>query len=134
MADEAMIYAEAEYTVGTETTLESASPKNNYLVVFEDDGETGYFYGLDTLREGNPILDALHIYNVANVTDKDNPSVAQIVWSGDGGKALLLINDYPHAAFDFAAKRGYCRTNFPPPDTSWTEHGHEWNDEVLSLF
>ena len=134
MTEEAMIYAEAEFSVGVDTILESASPKNSYMVVFEDDGDTGYFYGLDRSREENPILDALHIYNSANVTDKHLPSEAQIVWSGDGNKALLLINSYPHAAFDFAAKRGYCRTNFPPPDTKWTKYSHEWSDEVLTLF
>ena len=90
MADEAMIYAETEFTVGVNTTLESGSPKNRYMVVFEDDGDTGYLYGLDRGRDGNPILDALHIYNVVNVTDKHLPSEAQIVWSGDGNKALLL--------------------------------------------
>lgn len=33
---------------------------------FEDDGETGYFYALDLNRSENMILDALHIYNVAD--------------------------------------------------------------------
>jgi hypothetical protein len=134
MADEAMIYAETVFTVGVNTTLESGSPKNRYMVVFEDDGDTGYLYGLDRGRDGNPILDALHIYNVVNVTDKHLPSEAQIVWSGDGNKALLLINGYPHAVFDFVAKRGYCRTNFPPPDKKWTKYSHEWSDDVLALF
>lgn len=134
MADEAMIYAETEFTVGAKTVLESGSPENGFMVVFEDDGDTGYLYGLDRSRDGNPILDALHIYNVANVTDKHLPPNVQIVWSSDGNKSLLLINGYPHAAFDFVAKRGYCRTNFPPPDKKWTQYSHEWRDEVLELF
>lgn len=134
MTEEAMIYAEANFTAGTEIVLDSGSPKNAFMVVFEDNGETGYFYGLDRNQEDNPILDALHIYNVADVTDRHVPSQAQVVWSGDGNKALLLINSYPHAAFDFTGQRGYCRTNFPPPDTKWTSYSHEWNDEVLSLF
>lgn len=134
MAEEAMIYAETEFTVGAETTLESGSPKNKFMVIFEDDGDTGYLYGLDRGQEGNPILDALQIYNVVNVTDKHLPSQAQIVWSADGNKALFLINDYPHAAFDFIARRAYCRTNFPPPDKKWTKYSHEWSDDVLSLF
>ena len=134
MAGEAMIYAETEFTVGAETTLESASPENNFMVVFEDDGATGYLYGLDTGRSGNPILDALHIYNVQNVTDKNIPSKAQIVWSGDGLKALLLINGYAHAVFNFEARRAYCRTNFPPPDKKWTQFDHAWDEGVLKLF
>ncbi|WP_238871902.1 DUF2251 domain-containing protein [Halopseudomonas maritima] len=134
MADESMIYAETQFSVGTETVLESRSPVNSFAVVFEDDGSTGYFYGLDVNQEGNPILDALHIYNVDNISDKHLPSEAQIVWSGDGNKSLLLINGYPHAAFNFLNQRGYCRTNFPPPDERWTQHSHEWADEVLALF
>ncbi len=134
MGEEAMIYAKKEYSVGKETVVESKSPKNTFMVVFEDDTETGYFYGLDTERNGNPILDALQIYNVSNVTDKDILSKIQIIWSGDGKKAMLLINDYPHAVFDFGARRGYCRTNFPPPDKKWTNHGHEWSDASLELF
>lgn len=134
MSDEAMIYAEQEYSVGNELVLDSTSPKTAFAVVYEDNGETAFFYGLDTSREGNPILDALHIFNVVNVTDKNIPSTVQIVWSGDGNKALLLINDYPHAAFNFAEKRGYCRTNFPPADKSWSNHSHEWEDEVLLKF
>jgi hypothetical protein len=134
IAEEAKIYAETTFTVGTETVLESGSPNNNFMVVFEDDGNAGYLYGLDRKREGSPILDVLFIYTVANVTDKHMSSEAQIVWSGDGIKALLMINGYPHAAFDFEAKRGYCRANFPPPDTKWTKYSHEWSDDVLSLF
>src|SRR5690606_36714734 len=87
MADEAMIYAETQFTVGAETVLESGSPENSFMVVFEDDGDTGYFYGLDRSRDGNLILDALHIYNVANVTDMHLPSNVQIVRSGDGNKS-----------------------------------------------
>jgi hypothetical protein len=57
------------------------------------------------------------------------------VWSEDGAKCALLINDYPHAAFDFAAKRGYCRTNFPnfpnKVERSWSESDHSWSDEAV---
>jgi hypothetical protein len=130
----AMIGAEQVIRVGEGVTVGSDSPGTQYAVVFEDDGETGYFYGLDNSTEGNPILDALHIYNVAAVSDRDKSSVAQILWSTDGLKAALVINGYPHAVFDFAAKRGYCRTNFPPPDRNWTEFGHEWSDAAIALF
>ena len=131
---ESQIYAEETLLVGTETIVSSNSPSKTYQVVFEDDKETGYFYGLDTSIKGNSIVDALHIYNVSSVTDKEKPSKVQIVWSGDGNKALLLINRYPHAAFDFTAKRGYCRTGFPPPSKNWSSEGHDWDDKVLGLF
>lgn len=119
--------------VGEETVIEDESPKTCFAVVFEDDGETGYFYGLDRSLD-DPILDALHIYNSDAVTDKNIPSKVQILWSQDGLKAALIINQYPHAVFDFEGKRGYCRSNFPPPNECWTKFSHEWDDAARNLF
>ena len=124
----------ATLRVGTPTVVEAPSPKARFVVVFEDDGETGYFYAVDPSRGEQPILDALHIYNVESVADRDRPSTLQIAWSASGEHAALLINSYPHAVFDFADKRGYCRTGFPPPDGKWTSHSHEWQDAALSFF
>ena len=128
------IVSESRITVGTETVLEGPAPAGSLGVFFEDDGETGYFYAVDDSSPDQPIQDALHIYNVDNVTDKDLPSVVEIGWSLDNLKAVLLINDYPHAIFDFAAKRGYCRTGFPPPSKSSGWLGHEWDDSASNLF
>ncbi len=75
------------------------APVTNFGAVFEDDGQTGYFYALDRSRKDMPILDAVHIYNAENVTDRERPSVFQIVWTADGTKTALYINDYPHAVF-----------------------------------
>lgn len=126
--------AQQQITVGQKTVVEGPSPDKRHVVVFEDDGDTGYFYALDMLRADNPIVDALHIYNVTNMTDRQIPSTVQIVWSADDLKAMLLINRYPHAVFDFAARRGYCRTAFPPPDKRWTARGHAWDDKVVEMF
>jgi hypothetical protein len=127
--------AQQQITIGQKTVVEGPSPDKKHRVVFEDDGDTGYFYALDMSRTDNPIVDALHIYTVTNVTDRHLPSTVQIVWSSDDLKALLLINRYPHAVFDFTAKRGYCRTGFPPPaKDGWTQHGHEWDAKVVELF
>ena len=131
------IETEETIRVGEATTIASCSPSTEYQVVFEDDCETGYFYGVDNTREEHVIVDALHIYNVRNVVDKDKPSLVQIIWSEDGFKAALLINEFPHAVFDFAAKRGYCRTNFPnlpSSDSDWSTHSKEWNDAAMDLF
>ena len=121
-------------TVGVPLVLGADAPASLFSVVFEDDGSTGYLYGLDKSRGDNQIVDALHIYNVESVADKQLPSTVQIAWSTDSLKALLSINEYPHAVFDFAAKRGYCRTGFPSPDRNWTAHSHEWSDVAMSLF
>ncbi len=95
--------------------IESVSPvQDNYLTVFEDDGNTGYFYAMDKSNEAF-IVDALHIYNAESVTDKNIPSEVTIAWSEDGLASILLINDYPHALINFKSKKGFCRTGFPTP-------------------
>jgi hypothetical protein len=128
------LVAEQTITVGKPVVVEGPSPSAAFGVVFEDDGTTGYLYGLDFSRQDNPIVDAMHIYNVEQVTDRAKPSVVQLVWSGDGLKAALLINRYPHAIFDFEARRGYCRTGFPPADLKWTQNDHSWDDRAVDLF
>jgi hypothetical protein len=104
------------------------------MAVFEDDGDTGYFYAVDTSGAARHILDALLVYNVAAVADRHMPSDLEVAWSSDACKAFLFINRYPHAAFDFQARRGYCRSNFPPPDPHWTSFSHEWLDSVMVLL
>lgn len=128
------VVAEETLHVGSELVVEGPSPLTSFVTIFEDDGETAYFYALDTASEDNPIVDALHIYNATSVTDRDKPSTVHILWSSDGLKAALLINQYPHAVFDFEAKRGYCRSGFPAPDERWTRYSHDWDDSSLELF
>jgi hypothetical protein len=127
--------AEQTITVRDKVVVEGPSPSQPFGVVFEDDGETGYLYGLDFSRQDNPIVDALQIYNVQQLSDPHKPSQVQLVWSSDGLKAALLINRYPHAIFDFAARCGYCRTGFPPPmHTGFSKDGHAWDDAAQELF
>lgn len=127
--------AESELKVGHALVLEAPAEEGSFVVVFEDDGDTGYFYALDTAAEGNPIHDALHIYNAGDVSDSHKPSTLKIGWAVDHRKAVLLINDFPHAVFDFDAKQGYCRSGFPPQaGNGWSEGGHQWDDAALDLF
>ena len=130
------VTAEQEFAIGKATVVEGRAPEGPFVAVFEDDQETAYFYALDTSAPGNSIRDALHIYNVANVTDREKLSTVKIGWSKDSQKAVLLINGHPHAIFDFEAKRGYCRTGFPSPSESgaWSPQGHEWNEQAIQLF
>lgn len=129
-----VLVAEEQFTPGKAITMMGPSHCTAFSAVFEDDGDTGYLYGLDQAKVTQPILDALHIYNVQSVTDRNESSLAQIVWSADGMRVALFINDYPHAAFDFAKRRGYCRTGFPPPSSNYSVEGHEWSDDVLEYF
>lgn len=120
--------------VGIPIVLEGRSPSRPFSVVFEDDGETGYFYGLDLEKGDEPILDAMHIYDVAFVTDRDKPCLIEIAWSSDGLKSGLLINGKMHALFDFETRRGYCRSGCPRSSKTWTTFDHTWSDDAIGLL
>lgn len=130
----AAIVAEQTITVGQPVVIEGMASNSTFGAVFEDDGTTGYFYGLDMTKTEQPIVDARHIYDVEDVTDRSIPSVIQIAWSLDGLKTVLIINKYPHAVIDFVGRRAYCRTSFPPPDSTWSAHDVAWDDQALELF
>ena len=119
--------------IGTPITLDCPSPTTSYAVIFEDDGETGYFYGLNLENKKQPVLDALHIYNVRDVLDANVSLKLEIIWSEDGLKSGLALNGFTHAVFDFQARKAYCRNNYPPPDRKFTK-SHKWSDEALELF
>jgi hypothetical protein len=120
-------------TIGSPITLECPSPKTRHSVVFEDDGATGYFYGLNWENKKQPVLDTLHIYNVKDILDTQVSIKIEIIWSEDGLKSGLAINGFTHAIFDFESRKAYCRNNFPPPDRRFTK-SHKWNDAALDLF
>jgi len=120
--------AEQELNVGTEAVIESDSPDETRGVVFEDDGETGYFYARDYSEPERFFVDALHIYNSQGVTDRDKPCRVKIIWTRDFTAAALLINLVPHAVFNFDERCGYAKSPFPTadPSTGWTH-----SDELL---
>ena len=127
--------ADATLVVGEPMVLHGPSPTTPFLVVFEDDGETGYFYGLDTSRR-RPILDALQVQFTRSprCAGRDRPATARSATkSSDGLKAVLLIDGRAHAVFDFASNRAYCRTGSPPPDPEFTD-SHAWDDAAIGLF
>jgi hypothetical protein len=127
----AYLLREQPFTAGESIFIECPSPENNYMVVFEDDTDTGYFYAM----EGERILDALHIYNIEEVLEEDKEGSIKIIWSQDWKRCALLINDYCHAIFDFENHGGYCRNEFPPPNEIWTKGERTLTDEMFfNLF
>jgi hypothetical protein len=131
------IVARETFTVGRPLVVDADSPMGRYASVFEDDGQTGVFYAVDTdVEDGNPVQDALLVYLAADVTDGHLPSTLEVGWSEDGLKALLLINDAPHAAFDFARRQGWCITGLPEAavNKAWSTSSRRWSDEVEALF
>ena len=126
--------------LGMPTVVEAFADLTPYAVVFEDDGEVAYFYGLDTSLGTEPVLDAVHVYNVPALLDHPAPGLdvhepcrVEIVWSGDQQRVALLLNGSPYAAFDFASKRAYCRSNFPP-ESSWSVPGHAWDEHAADFL
>ena len=105
---------EERITVGIpDTIVDSTAVGGERSVIFEDEGTTGYFY---VVRPGIEleILDALHVYDVANIADRHVPVKVQLVWDETWTAALLLINGYGHALYDFQRSAGFCRNAFPP--------------------
>jgi hypothetical protein len=102
--------------------LSSDSPAVPWTVVFEDEGVAGYFYACDRSQttQEESILDAMLIYNVSALAASDaeleRPSserIATVDWSRDGLKAVLYLDGVAQALFDFGARCGYCRMDFP---------------------
>src|SRR5690606_13852401 len=81
------VTAKQSIGVGEPAHVQGDAPEGSYSAVFEDDGDTGYFYALDYDGPGGqPIQNALHIYDVASITDKHLPSEIKIGWSLDSEK------------------------------------------------
>jgi len=131
------IVARETLRVGQALVVDADSPAGRYAAVFEDDGATGVFYAIDTdVEDGNPVQDALLVYVAADVSDAELASTLEIGWSDDGLKALLLINDAPHAAFDFAARQGWCLLALLESalNKAWSKSARQWSDAVEALF
>lgn len=125
--------AEAKIIIGTpDTFIDSTSEGGTTGVVFEDDGTTGYLYAV---RPGTTmeLLDALHIYDVANVVDRQTSVTLQVFWDVAGTAAALLINGYCHALYDFQRMAGFCRHAFPPARNGQALK-RELTDELIEQY
>ncbi len=121
-----------DFTVGTPLVLESFFEHSPYGVVFEDDGDTAYFYAV---HQENGILDALGIYNVQDVADKNIPNEINIIWNEACTVAALDINGYINALFDFNCHAGYCRNAFPEAYGDWLQDDNRLlSDELLNQY
>jgi hypothetical protein len=130
------VTAKQIFLVGNDTFVNSPAPAGPFLAIFEDDEDTGYFYAIDTRGGDKPIRDAVLIYQVADVKNREHWRELAIAWSDDNRKVMLAIDGIPHAVFDFAAKQGYCRTGYPRAGTrgGWSHRGHAWNESVVAQF
>jgi hypothetical protein len=125
--------------LGAPTVIESYADKTPYGAVFEDDGKLGYFYALD-MRLGDPmVLDALCVYHITAVVNHPTPELdafrpcdVRVVWSDDQQHVALLLDGYPHAAFDFEHHRACCRSNFPA-GSAWSPQ-HVWDQHAVDFL
>jgi hypothetical protein len=124
--------AEVKFTVGTETVCDSTAAKGSVSAMFEDDGTTGYLYAVEPGAEMT-ILDAMHIYNVADVADRQVPVTAQLFWTVEETAVALIINGFCHALYDFQRQAGFCRNAFPPAINSQT-FKRELTDELVEQY
>ena len=123
------------HRVGTQAFLPSDSADQRYAAIFEDDGQTGYFYGAQYSEPGSKdfsILDALHVYNVASVVDKEAIYPIEILWWPDRRRVGLFIERRCHAIFDFDLNRAICRTGFPPASGNFT-NSHAWDESLVPM-
>ena len=127
--------------------LSSDSPTVPWTVVFEDEGVAAYFYACDRSQTTHheSILDAMLIYNVAALAKSDQElerpepqRIAAIEWSPNGLQAVLYLDGAPQALYDFEARCGYCRMNFPnfmaERGDTWNKSSHAWSEEALHRF
>lgn len=119
--------------IGDKLVLQMDAPSGEVTVVFEDDGDTGYFYALAPNASGElELLDALHVYN-AEADLRGTDVRLEIEWSEDSKLAALRVNASMWALYDFTAQLGWSRSNFPPPPGKWRngEGRPEWNDSLV---
>jgi hypothetical protein len=64
--------------------------------------------------------------------------MASIEWSRDGLKAALYLDGAAQALYDFGARCGYCRMDFPNflegEGDAWRRNSHAWSDAALAAF
>ena len=136
---------EREWMPGQDLFIESFSPENKFGTVFEDDGDSAYFYAVEKDKEGAGlrVLDALHIFETDDAggegDDKLRLTAGQpvrllVVWSRDWEKCALVIGGLCHAIFDFKVHGGYSINEFPPPNDVWTKGDRKMTIERIRNF
>ena len=127
------LHKDFRHRPGGQCRFDHFSHTDGFGVVFEDDGDTGYFYALEFIDEerGFEIVEAMHIYD-SSEADLQQRCLIAIAFSSNGLRACLTVQARPVAIFDFGAKRGYCRNNFPEPK-NWGD-SFDWDNSAFEAF
>jgi hypothetical protein len=111
-----------------------------WYVVFEDEGVAAYFYACDRTRGtgDEAIVDAMLIYNVGSLRDPEKQRLASIQWSPDGLQAVMYLDGVSQALYDFSARTGSCRLDFPnfmeSQGENWRKSTHAWDESAIQKF
>ena len=123
-----------EITIGEGCYIESAASEHPFIVMFEDDRETGYFYAAIKDASGSlSILDMLFIYDAQHVPAKEKQAKLSLLWSTDWQRCGLILDNTCHAVFDFHNRTGYNLTAFPPP-VLWTAGERRLTEDMVRSF
>jgi hypothetical protein len=120
--------------------LSSNSQRGPWTVVFEDEGVAAYCYACDRSHETQEaaIMDAMLVYNVSALEDRERERLAAVQWSGDGWRAVLYLDGVAQALIDFQIRQSFCRTNFPnfmeDAGSRWRTASHAWDPARLEQF
>lgn len=126
---------EEKIVIGEECFFESHAADNNFVVIFEDDGETGYFYAAEKHPASGElsVVDMVFIYDVESILPGNRRSALAIIWSTDWQRCALVLDEVCHAVFDFGNSGGYNLAEFPPPNL-WTGHERKLTKEMVAAF
>ena len=121
-----------EIKIGDGCFIQSEDAEHDFVVVFEDDRETGYFYAAEKDATGSlSILDMLFIYDAQHISGSEKHAKLSVLWSTDWQRCGLILNNTCHAVFDFHNKAGYNITGFPPP-VLWSSTERKLTAEMVT--
>jgi len=120
------------FVIGTQKVIALFSPDESYQAVFEDDGKTGLFYATRLVDSGKEVVAKMHIYDVMDLVDREEPSQVTILWSPNGLNAGLWINSRVHAIYNCENSSGYCLTGFGASRSE--DRKYLWDDNAIEPF
>ena len=115
----------------------SYSPAAPFAVLFEDDGEAGYVYAarLDAQQNAD-VEDLVELYQHHSefLLPFQMPQDLNVVWSKNGEKAAVLIQETFHVVFDFATSRTYAKSLDVPEESGWSRLQFEYRADIVGDF
>ena len=120
---------------GSGAFFSSESLRPPFGAVFEEEGGVAYLYACDLTESTSQILDAVLVYQVDTSAIAIRDSEARIMWTSDGLKAGLFLDERLEATIDFENRTASSRTNYPPPSGPWSGRSRpSWSESFSELF